>query len=195
MTTRDLKENLTATAEAAKETTVAAIEAAVEVGRTVQARAKAEASETLETLRDAAGEGAGAARDTLVGAADRLARALKAEARATDGVPARLLNGMAGGVSTATDGLRGRTLGDLVADAQGYARRHPGTFAVGAAVAGFALARFLGASASRRTAEARAAEVTDRIYHDAARRAVDLRAADPHAADSHGRAHGGGTQG
>jgi hypothetical protein len=130
------------------------------------------------TAKEAAGEGAGAARDTLVDAADRLARTLETEAEATEGLSARVLNGLADGVAAATDGLRDRTLGDLLTGAQDYARRNPGTFAVGAAVAGFALARFLGSSASRRTAEARTAEVIHRIYRDAARRGVEPRTFD-----------------
>lgn len=130
------------------------------------------------TAAEAAGEGAGAARDTLVNAADRLARSLETEAGATTGLSARVLNGLADGVTSATDGLRDRTLGDLLTGAQDYARRNPGTFAVGAAVAGFALARFLGSSASRRAAEAHAAETIDRIYRDAARRGVEPRAFD-----------------
>jgi len=142
------------------------------------------------TAKEAASDGAGVARDTLVNAADRLARTLETEAKATTGPSARFLNGLAGGVTSATDGLRDRTLGDLVAGAQDYARRNPGTFAIGAAVAGFALARFLGASASRRAAETRAAEATDRIYRDAARRVVE-----PSASDSQSRPQGQGTPG
>lgn len=173
MDTSHLKEKLATTADKAKETATAAMDAATTAGRAVKSEVTAQAAETLQTVRDAAGERSEAARDTLVSAGERLAETLQTEAQATDGVPSRLLNGLAEGVTTVTDGLRGRTLGDLLADAQGYARRNPGTFAVGAAVAGFALARFLRSSGSRMTAEARAAEATDRIYRDAARRTVD----------------------
>ena len=173
MTTTDPKEKLAVVAGKARETAAAALDAASEAGHAVTAKAKARAAEALELVQDVAGESADAARDTLVSTGERLAKTLKAEAGATDGMPARLLSGLAGGVTTVTDGLRGRTLGDLFVDAKDYARRHPGTFAVGAAVAGFALARFLRASALRQTAEARAAQTTDRIYRDAARRSVD----------------------
>lgn len=173
MTTTDLKEKLSTTAGKAKETAAAALDVATEAGRTVKTEVTAHAADTLHAVREAAGERTGAARDTLVDAGERLAATLENEAQAADGIPSRLLTGLASGVSTVTDGLRGRTLGDLLADAQGYARRNPGTFAVGAAVAGFALARFLRASGNRMTAEARAAEATDRIYRDAARRTVD----------------------
>ena len=173
MTTTELKEKLAVIAGKARETAAAALDVAGEAGRAVTDEAKARAAETLEVVQDVAGERADAARDTLVSTGERLAETLKAEAGATDGMPARLLSGLAGGVTTVTESLRGRTLGDLVVDAKDYARRHPGTFAVGAAVVGFALARFLRASTLRQTAEARAAQTTDRIYRDAARRSVD----------------------
>ena len=173
MNNGNLKEKLATTGEKAKETVSAALDAATEAGRSVTSDVKARATDTLNTVREAAAERSDAARDTLVGAGERLAETLQTEAQATDGMPSRVLHGLASGVSTVTDGLRGRTLGDLLADAQGYARRNPGTFAVGAAVAGFALARFLRSSGTRMTAEARAAEATDRIYRDAARRTVD----------------------
>ncbi len=173
MTTTDLKDKLAATAGKARETAAAALDVATEAGRTVTTEVKAHAADTLHAVRDAAGDRTEAARDTLVNAGERLAETLEAEAQSVDGIPARLLNGLASGVSTVTEGLRGRTLGDLLADAQGYARRNPGTFAVGAAVAGFTLARFLRASGTRMTAEARAAEATDRLYRDAARRTAD----------------------
>ncbi|MES2913535.1 MAG: hypothetical protein V4753_00335 [Pseudomonadota bacterium] len=173
MTTTDLKDKLAATADKARETASAALDVATEAGRTVTTEVKAHAIDTLQAVREAAGERTEAARDTLVDAGERLAAKLETEAQSVQGVSSRLLTGLAGGVTTVTDGLRGRTLGDLLAEAQGYARRNPGTFAVGAAVAGFALARFLRASGNRMTAEARAADATDRIYRDAARRTVD----------------------
>ena len=173
MTTTDLKEKLAATADKVKETAAAAMDVVGDAGRTVTAEAKARAADTMDTVRTAAGERADAARDTLVSAGERLAETLQSEAGATEGMSSRVLNGLAGGVTTVTDGLRGRTLGELFTGAQDYARRHPGTFAVGAAVAGFALARFLRSSSVGQSAEARAADATDRIYRDAARRTVD----------------------
>ena len=173
MTTTDLKDKLATTADKARETASAAMEMATEAGRTVRTEVKAHAADTMHSVREAAGERTEAARDTLVNVGERLVETLETEAQSTDGIPARLLTGLASGVTTVTDGLRGRTLGDMLADAQGYARRHPGTFAVATAVAGFALARFLRSSNTRMTAEARAAEATDRLYRDAARRTLD----------------------
>lgn len=171
--TNTLKERLAETAGKAKDTASSALDVASEAGRTVKAEVKAHAAETVDNVRAAAGERASATRDSLVETGERLVGSLQRQAEAAEGVSARVLTGLAGGVTTVTDGLRGRTIGELVEDAQGYARRHPGAFAVGAAVAGFALARFLRSSGARARAEARAADATDRIYRDAARRTVD----------------------
>lgn len=171
MNTDEFKDKMANTAGKAKETANTAMDMAGEAGRTVKTDLKTRAADTMETVREAASERAGAARDTLVGAGDRLSDTLEAEAQSVEGIPSRVLHGLADGVATVTDGLRGSSIGDLMAEAQAYARRHPGTFAVGAAVAGFALARFL--RSSQQSAEARAADTTDRIYRDAARRTVD----------------------
>jgi hypothetical protein len=173
MNTTDLKDKLSATAGKAKEAATSALELAGDAGRSVKEEVKAHAAETVETVRQAAGERASAARDGLVDSGDNLAETLKRQAEEAEGVSARVLNGLASGVTSVTDSLRGRTIGELVASAQDYARRNPGTFAVGAAVAGFALARFLRSSGARASAEARAADTTDRIYRDAARRTVE----------------------
>jgi aspartokinase len=171
MTTNNLKDKLADTAGKAKETAAAALDVAAEAGRTVTSEVKARAADTVDTVRGAAGERAEAARDTLVTAGERLAETLQSEAAGKDGVSARVMTGLAGGVTTVTEGLRGKSFGDLVTDAKDYARRHPGTFAVGAAVAGFALARFLRSTGARQAAATRAEE--DRLYRDAARRTVD----------------------
>ncbi len=173
MNTNDLKDKMASTVDKAKETAASAMDMASEAGRAVKAEVKTRATDTMNTVRDVAADRADAARDRIVAAGERLAETLQKDADATEGTPARLLNGLASGVTSATDSLRGQSFGTLIEGAKDYARRHPGTFALGAAVAGFALARFLRSSASRETAEARAAAATDRIYRDAARRTVD----------------------
>ncbi len=173
MTKTDLKEKLDTTADKAKETAAAALDLAGEAARSVKDEVSAQTAGAAGVVRRAAEERAADARDTLVGAGEQMAKTLHAQAKATEGLSARVLDGLADGLTTATDGLRGRSFGDLVADAQGYARRHPGAFVAGAAVAGFALARFLRSSDAARTAAERAADATDRIYRDAARRTVD----------------------
>jgi len=173
MTTTNLKAKLSTTADKASDAAAAALDLATEAGRMARDEVRAHAADSLHGMRAAAGERTDAVRDTLVDVGERLAETLQSEAQSADHLPSRLLNGLASGVATVTDGLRGRSLGDLLAEAQGYARRNPGVFVVGAAVAGFALARFLRASGSRARAEARAAAATDRLYRDAARRTVD----------------------
>ena len=69
--------------------------------------------------------------------------------------------------------MRSHSLDDLLATTRAFAQRNPGAFAAGAAVAGFALARFLRSSSRALDAERRAAEQTERVYRDAARRTVD----------------------
>jgi hypothetical protein len=185
MNTQDLKEKLASTAEKAKDTAASAMDVASEAGQTLKSGVKAQVAETMETVREAAEDRASYLRDTVVDSGENLANTLKEQASATQGIPSRVLGDLANGVTSLTEGLRGRTIGDMVESAQSYARRHPGTFAVGAAVAGFALARFLRSSGARARAEARAAEATDRLYRDATRRTVDTlgRASDggPHA--------------
>lgn len=173
MSTTDLKQKIANTADKAKDAAATAYDAAKEAGRTAGAEVASRASETLDTVRDVAAVGADVARDTLVDTGDRLAKSLHDQADAASGVQGRMLNGIADGVAKASDSLRGRTVGDLVSSAQDYARRHPGAFAAGAAVAGFALARFLRSSSRASATAARAVEETSRIYHNAARNSVD----------------------
>jgi hypothetical protein len=173
MNRHDLKTKLSNTAEKAKDTAASAMDVAVEAGQALKTGIKEQASETLNTVRHAAEDRATTLRDEVVEGGAHLANKLKEQAAVTDGISARVLGDLANGVTTITEGLRGRTIAEVVGTAQSYARRHPGTFAVGAAVAGFALARFLRSSGTRARAEARAAEATDRLYRDATRRTVD----------------------
>ncbi len=173
MTDSDMDETMTSTTQKAKNMASSAMDMAADAGRTMKDEVSARASETMGAVRDAASERAEGARDSIVDAGDRLAETLNNEASSAEGMQQRVLSGLATGVSSVTDTLRGQSMGDVMASVRDYARAHPGTFAVGAAVAGFALARFLRSSGNGMTAEQRAAEATDRIYRDAARRSVD----------------------
>ena len=64
------------------------------------------------------------------------------------GVQGRVLDAVAGGVDTVAESVRGRSVSDLYADVQTFARRNPGAFAAGAAVLGFAVARYLSSNNS-----------------------------------------------
>ena len=62
---------------------------------------------------------------------------------------AELLNRLSGTVGNFATRLREGTLDDLVADTRSFARRNPGLFIAAGLVAGFAVARFVKASAQR----------------------------------------------
>lgn len=136
-----------------------AVESGVETVKRKAADARAAiasgAGAALETARDVALEKADAMRETLSDAGERLAATL--ERASADGpadvLPARVLSTVADGLSSASEALRNRSVGELGADVRALARRHPGAFMAVAAVAGFAAARFVRASATRRLAE------------------------------------------
>lgn len=148
--------------DTAREMAASATEA-VETGAETVKRKAADAREAiasgagaaLETARDAALEQADTLRATLSDAGERLAVTLERASvdRAGDLLPARVLTTVADGLSSASQALRERSVGELATDVRALARRHPGAFMAAAAVAGFAAARFVRASAARRLAE------------------------------------------
>ena len=110
------------------------------------------AGSALGTVRDVAVEKADAARETLSDAGERLAATLKGAAADSDddALKSRMLSSVAQGLTTASDALRQRSVTDLTSDVRTLARKHPGAFMVAAAVAGFAMARFVRSSSQRR---------------------------------------------
>lgn len=149
--TKTLKKNIQDGAEAAVE---AASDAAGKAKATVQgmaAEAKLQATEAATALRDGAAERLDDARDALGDSGDRLAETLRRAAQEPEAgsIQARVLQAVAGGVSSAANTLHDRSISQMAADFRALAQRHPGAFAVGAAAAGFALARFLRASSAR----------------------------------------------
>ncbi|MDX5359611.1 MAG: hypothetical protein LPK12_17955 [Rhodobacterales bacterium] len=124
--TKTLKKNLDDTREAALRTAGSAADVA---------------SDALSGARDALSESGERLSDTLRRAAER------ADPRAIQqGVSAAVSSG----VAATADMLRDRSLSDIAADVRGSAQRHPGLFMLGAAVAGFALARLLAPAPGRR---------------------------------------------
>lgn len=151
---KDLKDAAKDTAAALKDSAVAAAHAAKGVGQDAlhdlkdrAADLKSRAADTTENLREQAQDRIAAAGETLADGSDRLAKSLR-QAASDDKSPlrAQVLNTVAGGVSDVSDTLRNKSLGTLVADVQGFARRNPAVFVAGAAIAGFALARVLRSS-------------------------------------------------
>lgn len=135
--TRNLKKNLDDTREAALRSADSALEVA---------------SETAATVRDTAAEQVAGVRDALSETGDRLAETLRKAAEHADvnvikdGIAAAVGTGIAATAAA----LNERSIADLAREVQDAARRHPGLFIAGAAIAGFALARILSAPAERR---------------------------------------------
>lgn len=75
----------------------------------------------------------------------RLAESLRA-APGADDLQSRVQNVVASSVADLSEELRQTDLSTLLEGTERFARRHPGAFVAGAAIAGFALARFLRAS-------------------------------------------------
>jgi ElaB/YqjD/DUF883 family membrane-anchored ribosome-binding protein len=156
------KQNIDQAAKLAEEKANSAIEGARESAQSTREHV----SEIASSLRKSASTGAEAARETLAEAGDKIVGTLRSTAETAGTVPSRVYESVSEGVSSVADTLRKRDLSEIVSDAKDYAHRNPGTVAVGAAVAGFALAHLLRAASRQSTAE--------RLYHDAARRASDV---------------------
>ncbi|MEO6299385.1 MAG: hypothetical protein ABIV25_06145 [Paracoccaceae bacterium] len=110
-----------------------------EVARLVGAAIRDEATLRAEEGKDLIAEhGRRLASDLLDAAADQ----------GEDNVQSRVLQTIASAVADASEILRQRSVADILADTQNFARSNPGVFVAGAALAGFALAR-LAIAASR----------------------------------------------
>lgn len=140
----------------AKDLTAEAVEGAKDAGADVLRTIKAQAADTFDQaekgfdgLKGAADVTMAKVKTTLADSGDRLANALRDAAEGSRHASEQVLGAVAGGVSEMSDRLRGNSLTDLVSTTKAFARRNPGAFAAGAAIAGFALARFMQASARR----------------------------------------------
>lgn len=113
---------------------------------------KSQAQDAAAKLRDAAAERVDAAKDTMVDQGLRIADSLRKSmaGHGEDSLQERVIDVVAKGVADLSEGLRSRNLGSVLTDVQGFARRNPGAFIAGAAIAGFALARFTRSSHSAR---------------------------------------------
>ncbi|MAX74042.1 MAG: hypothetical protein CMH66_10310 [Nioella sp.] len=134
-------------------------EKAKSTARAAKTRAKDAVAETREAARDAATEararaadGADAAKDSVADAIDSTADRLdEAASNMTDDSPqANTTARVAGSVSHAAQSLRDADFATLGEDLGDLARRHPMAVAGAAAIAGFALGRFLKSSSPQR---------------------------------------------
>lgn len=142
-TTQDLKEDASATLNAAKKTVGTAADLAKEKAGAIGADVTGRVADTAATLRDGAAERIEATRDALSDSGDRLAETLRRAAEAPDAgsLQTRVLSAAADGLETVAGDLRKASLSQMSSDVQTYAQRNPLAFAAGAAVAGFMLAR------------------------------------------------------
>lgn len=149
---KTLKDTIQDGADAAIKSASHAADVAKGTVRQMVSDVSSQAADTAAAVRDSAVDRLDDARDALSESGDRLAETLRraAEEPVAGSVQARVLSAVAGGVSSAANTLRDRSVSDIVADVRALAQRKPGAFAAGAAVAGFALARFLRASAASR---------------------------------------------
>lgn len=117
-----------------------AAEAIRETGKAALGEARDTAEETAKTVRKSAAD-----------TGEKVASAIRdrAEQQDDDSVQRRLLESVAGGMDSLSHRVREGSLSQLVADAEGFARRNPLLFVAGAALAGFAIARMTQGRADR----------------------------------------------
>ncbi len=106
--------------------------------------AAGEVRAALEDARDVAIDKAEATVDRTADDLSRAARALAAAARDVEGggTPQKLLREASHGLMSLSEAMRGKSLSEMVGEVAEFGRRNPGAFLSGAALTGFALARF-----------------------------------------------------
>jgi hypothetical protein len=153
-----------------------------EAGRTIGNELREKGAEAARAAKDAARTQAERLRDEAYArgeeyrhqAADETERVASALRRASRDLnagspPERLVGQIADGVAEAADRMRGMSLDDAARETAAFARRHPATFLGGAALLGFAAARFLKATAAD----------TETLYLPQSSRAPDAGAGTP----------------
>lgn len=147
---------------------------AADVGREALREAKSELGSAATQAKDMAmaevESRAEDGKDRLADHGQRLADRLRSGAGESEGtVQHRLLDILANGVADISEDLRHQKLSSLIEETERFARRNPGVFVAGAALAGFALARFARAGARSGddgAAEGRHAATTDADGHE-----------------------------
>lgn len=141
--------------DSAREATHAAVDTAKEKAGTLVEQAKGAATDKIEA-------GKAQATGLLDGAADALHDTADALREHDNDAFARYADAAADQVAQFTGALRGKNVGELLDEAERFARRDPGLFLGGAFVLGIFGARFLKAATPQRTREGhRAAYVTE----------------------------------
>lgn len=124
---------------------------AVEATRRVIGEIGADLGSDFEETKDRAMDQAEAAKQGLASQVGETAAALEsaAERFGPRSVQGDLFRGAARGLDALSEALRGNSMAGLASDLTAFGRRNPAALFGGAALAGFALARFAQASAPR----------------------------------------------
>ena len=114
----------------------------------VTEQAKSVARDAGETVKSEVAARASAAKGAAVDEVNNVASALRKAAQESrhGSAQERTFAQIADTLADASDAISNKDLGTVVSDAGQFARRHPLTFLAGAALAGFAVSRFMKAS-------------------------------------------------
>ncbi len=127
----------------------------------VTAQAKSVANDAKETIRSEVTTRVDAAKGAAAQEVGNVASALRkaAQESRTGSAQERTFGQIADSLADASDAISNKDLGTAISDVGNFARRNPLTFLAGAALAGFAVSRFV--KASERNSTTTAAEPTD----------------------------------
>ena len=114
----------------------------------VKEQAKSVAADARETVKHEVEARTNAARDAAAGEVNNVASALRraAEESRKGSAQERTFGQIADSLADFSDTIGSKDLGTVVSDVSTFARRNPMTFLAGAALAGFAVSRFVKAS-------------------------------------------------
>lgn len=118
-----------------------AAEAMRDAAQAVTEEARGAAKQTARSVRSTAEKAARSARKTTAAVGEKVAEVLHDGAERGEAAGHRLVESVAGGIENLSGQLREGNIGQIVAEAEGFARRNPLLFIAGAALAGFAIAR------------------------------------------------------
>jgi ElaB/YqjD/DUF883 family membrane-anchored ribosome-binding protein len=123
-----------------------------ESGKQMLSDAKSKVTEVLSGVAAEAGERLDSTKSRIADQGDRMAESLRDVASRDEehGIPSRMLESVASGLTTMTDTLRDADPRAMMSGVQRFAQRNPVLFATGAAVAGLLIARALAGSVSTR---------------------------------------------
>lgn len=134
-----------------------AVKAAKEEGKDLRDAAVAEAKSVKDKAVGTARAKAEGAKDGVAAQVDSIGNALRgaSDELRHGSAQEQVLSMMADGVADFADGIRGKSVTDMIDGAANFGRRHPGAFLGGAALLGFAAVRMAKASAPDQSDEPR----------------------------------------